>query len=257
MDYKTSQRRRWNNSLSEESTFSEEQMKVVVSCAEYSGDLIGAEILSELRQLGDYEWTGICGPQLRSLGIKDCWNMEHLNSMGFIEVLGNLKNVIKGRNYLQQVLHQADALICIDSSSFHAPLLQLAKSKGIASIGISSPQIWAWRSHRIPKIARSMSALFCLFAFEPAYYPNDFRALWQGHPIVDRFTYRTESEPFLFGLLPGSRSQEIRRHLPIFLRVAKRIKQQHPKASFLCSTPSEIIDLPDYVKWQQVQVKQL
>jgi lipid-A-disaccharide synthase len=95
-----------------------------------------------------------------------------------------------------------------------------------------------------------MDALFCLFNFETKLYPASFQAIHEGHPILDRLQARESHQPFLFGLLPGSRAQEINRHLPIFLKVAKNIVQSHPESRFICATPERPLNLPEHVEWR-------
>ena len=225
-------------------------MKILVSCAEYSGDLLGAEIIAALQSLMSVECIGITGPKLRAVGVRSVEKMEHLNHMGFFSVLHNLPRILRVQRQLKNLIPSVQAVLCIDSSSFHLPLLRYAKQRGIASIGISSPQIWAWRPGRVAQIEASMDALFCLFSFEPSLYSPPFSVHWYGHPIVDRFTKRSTVDPNLFGLLPGSRAQEIDRHLPLFVETARAIRQQLPQARFLCATPQPVTTLPDYVTWQ-------
>ena len=87
------------------------------------------------------------------------------------------------------------------------------------------------------KIAAGLDALLCLFEFEPPLYeshrnehPLDVR--WVGHPLVDRFEPRASVDRGLFGLLPGSRDQELERMLEPFLDAAAHIRQQEPHARF-------------------------
>jgi lipid-A-disaccharide synthase len=224
-------------------------MKLLISCAEYSGDLLASEIISELHKLGNYSSIGICGPKMRSIGVEPFGNMEDINTMGFIGVLSKLPTIINLQRKVQQQVLDVDALICFDSSSFHLPILHKSKQRGIKSIGICSPQIWAWRKNRISKIVKSMHSLYCLFSFECDLYPSSFDAKWVGHPILDRIQPRKTSQQDLFGLLPGSRKQEITTHLPIFLQVAATIRETIPNATFICSTPDRIEALPQYVQW--------
>ena len=225
-------------------------MKLLVSCAEYSGDILGAEIVSILKTTMDVECIGVTGPELRNVGVESIERMEDLNRMGFFSVLGNLPNTLRIQRRLKRLIPTVQAVLCIDSSSFHLPLLKYAKQQKITSIGVSSPQIWAWRPKRAAQIEASMDALFCLFSFEPGLYKSTFPTHWYGHPIVDRFTKRSTIDAHLFGLLPGSRDQEISRHLPIFLETARLIKLHLPQAHFLCSTPRPLSSLPNYVTWQ-------
>ena len=110
------------------------------------------------------------------------------------------------------------------------------------AIGFVSPQVWAWRPGRATSIGDAYEALLCLFAFEPALYadtPVDAR--WVGHPVVDRMPPRAPIDPLLYGLLPGSRPQEVERLWPVFRRAAEQVRARNPDARFRVVVPDWIV----------------
>jgi len=133
-----------------------------------------------------------------------------------------------------------------------------------------SPQVWASRPGRAWQMAKDFDLLLCLLPFEPAWYASRlprFRVEFVGHPIVERHgnaeretrnaepeirnlksEIRNPKSPWpadgvsdapLVLLLPGSRTGELKRHLPPMLGAAARIRTGRPEARFRMIVPSE------------------
>jgi lipid-A-disaccharide synthase len=171
-------------------------------------------------------------------------------AMGILDVVKRLPQILKARQSALDCIQDIDRCICIDAPDFHLPILKKAKTSGILSIGIVSPQIWAWRPGRASKIAKKMDRLLCLFDFEPGLYPKDFDARFVGHPLINWTEKRTDFVPNTFALFPGSRPQEIRRHLNLFIKSAISLQEINPSARFLLSVPKNMTPdhLPPFIK---------
>jgi lipid-A-disaccharide synthase len=224
-------------------------MRVFISAAEPSGDRIGAALMKEWKKSMDVSFVGVSGPLMREVGMESVAQMKDFMAMGIIDVLKRLPQILKAKDKAMKALKQMDRCICIDAPDFHLPILRHAKKQKILSIGIVSPQIWAWRPKRVNTIAQQMDRLLCLFNFEPELYPEFFDARFVGHPIRDWTKKRTQFRPNHFALFPGSRPQEIKRHLPTFIETAQTIKATRPNASFVISTPKglTIKDIPPFI----------
>jgi lipid-A-disaccharide synthase len=98
-----------------------------------------------------------------------------------------------------------------------------------------SPQVWASREGRAHKMARDFDLLLSIFPFEKEWYARrvpDFAVQFVGHPLVDRYA-QLSSQPAasnpdvpLVVLLPGSRTGELARHLPVIRDAVKRLQSQ-------------------------------
>jgi lipid-A-disaccharide synthase len=131
---------------------------------------------------------------------------------------------------------KADAAILIDSPDFNLPLSRRLAKAGIPVIFYVSPQVWAWRSSRAKTIARLGRAILVLFRFEKRWW--DARGLgekvtWVGHPLVDRAAEELArpAAPPPEGarrvvLMPGSRSGEIRRNLPVLTEAVRLLRKR-------------------------------
>lgn len=201
-------------------------MRAFLSAAEPSGDRIGAAFARALRAAHPgVELHGLAGPAMREAGVAPVARVEELSVMGAAEVLARLPQVLGVRRRIARALlggPRWDLAVFIDSADLHLPLAARARARGMRTIGLGSPQLWAWRPGRAPAVLRAYDRLACFFAFEPAIYagaaPGQVR--WLGHPLADRPTARRTADPDHLALCPGSRPSELRRHLGPFVAAA-------------------------------------
>ena len=221
--------------------------RVLISAAEPSGDVLGAELVHALKALGDVSFYGLAGPQMRAAGVEAIANMEEMSAMGIAEIVGRLPQILATKSKLKAAINeQPAAAVFIDAPDLHHPLGRLARARGVPSIGYVSPQVWAWRPKRADKIHEIFDQMLCLFAFEPPLFPQAGSA-WVGHPVIDRLPVRSRVEPALFGLAPGSRNQETARMRAPFIETARRVRAQMPEARFRLLSPVDPGPLPDWI----------
>lgn len=226
---------------------------VLLCAAEPSGDRLAAELYRALKARGPLRARGVAGPAMRAAGVESLWPAESLGVMGISEVFGRLSALWGARRAMAQAIDAgAQALVAVDSPDLHLPLLRRAKGLGVPAVGYVAPQVWAWRPGRASRIAASMDRMLCLFPFEPPLFVG-LDARWVGHPAIDRVSPRdpAEVDPNLYALLPGSRAAELRRHLPLFLTAAERLRAIRGQATrFAMLLPPELPapgPLPDWI----------
>lgn len=100
-----------------------------------------------------------------------------------------------------------------------------------------SPKVWAWNKQRIPKMARLLDEVLCLFPFEPPIFQQvGLKATFVGNPLVDELEAQRISnmvpDELLVGLFPGSREREIARLFPMMIETAKRLKSWENSLNF-------------------------
>jgi len=160
---------------------------------------------------------------------------------GFWEPLRALSSLIALLRHLKRIMTQRHptAVICIDYYGFNRRVLSAARTVGIDTFYFVSPQVWASRAGRVQTLKKLISKkMLVIFPFEEILYRKaGIACSYVGHPLLDylppaRAATTPGSSP-LIGLLPGSRSSEILRHLPLFLEAFALFQQQHPNAQAL------------------------
>ena len=71
-------------------------MDLFIYCGESSGDLLGADLLHDLKQQRpNLKAEGVGGPRLREEGLKCFLQMEQFNVMGFFDVIPALPRIAR------------------------------------------------------------------------------------------------------------------------------------------------------------------
>jgi len=226
---------------------------------EPSGDLLAAELVQALKRqagrAGDV-FFGAGGPQLASAGVNLAFDMTEHAVIGLWEVI---KNYGKFRRLFRELLELAcerkpDVIVCVDFSGFnrrfaHAVRERVRKSGGDwrpRIVQYVSPQVWASRPGRAQAMATDFDLVLSIFPFENDWYARRVPALrveFVGHPICDRYRDRppaavAKREQPLVLLLPGSRTAELKRHLPPMIEAACIIRHEI-NASFRILLPND------------------
>lgn len=216
--------------------------KIYLIAGEASGDLHGSNLLKALKaedQTLEFRFWG--GDLMTKEAGKPVKHIKELAFMGFIEVLMNLRTILKNITFCKAdiLAFKPDALVLIDYPGFNLRIAEWAKENNIKVYYYISPQVWAWKQSRVHKIKRSVDHLFTILPFEEAFYARfSYPVEYVGHPLLDAIeqykeTIHTEadfrakhqlSEKAIVAILPGSRKQEIRAKLPIMLDAIKDYK---------------------------------
>lgn len=223
-------------------------MRIALVAGEASGDLLGAELIAEIRKRHpDAEFEGIAGPRMRAQGCRALFDSEKLAVMGLFEVLGHLRELLSIRHELRRHLLRSppDVFVGIDAPDFNLGLESKLHAAGIRTVHYVSPSVWAWRKGRLPRIARSVDRMLTLFPFEERFYERyGIDACFVGHPLADaipltidqsaarRALALPESGPVV-ALLPGSRRSEVERLAEVFVHTALRCVEVRPDLHFV------------------------
>jgi lipid-A-disaccharide synthase len=172
-----------------------------------------------------------------------------MSVVGIYEALKKLKLFRRVLRLVKEDLRKLRPalLILIDFPDFNLRVAAAAKRLGIPVMYYVSPQIWAWRSGRVRKVKRLVDHMVVLFPFEADFYERwHVPVTFVGHPLLDIVGAGGEStEDFthdgpLIGLLPGSRDQEVKHHLPTMVKAAKMVSEQIHGARFAIPVPSSV-----------------
>jgi lipid-A-disaccharide synthase len=221
--------------------------KLFIICGEPSGDLHGANLIKELRK-SDPEIEIECwgGDKMASAGATVVKHIDELAFMGFVEVLINIRVILQNFKICKAQISKfnPDAVLLIDYPGFNLRMAKHVFKMGIPVHYYISPQIWAWKESRVKKIKAYVERVFVILPFESDFYKkHNVEAEFVGHPLLDELqnhTFNTDQfktkhkldpEKEIVAFLPGSRSQEIKRMLPLANDLSTRL----PKRQFVVS----------------------
>ena len=215
-----------------------------ISAGEQSGDLHASELIKEIKKQlpeDNAKFSGLGGDMMKEEGVKLLYHINELSAIGYIDVLKkyfHFKNVLNDCIEFVKSNNNVNAVILVDYPGFNLrfaeALRKFYKGKIIYYI---SPQLWAWHEKRVLKIKKYVDKMLVVFPFEVEFY-NKFGidASYVGHPLVKRikkFLDENPKEKKVFGsaktltILPGSRTTEIKNHLPVLLKTASRLKMEY------------------------------
>ena len=224
------------------------RIRIAVVAGEASGDLLGADLINELkRRYPDAEFAGVGGGKMRAAGMVTWHDCSELAVMGLAEVLRHLPRLWLMRRRLGSRLldWKPDVFIGIDAPDFNLGLERRLKATGMRTVHYVSPSVWAWREKRAAKIGRSADLVLCLFPMEPPIYArHGVNARFVGHPLADAFPTQPDARTArralslpqdvpILALLPGSRAGEINRLLSVFLDAARKITVELPSLAIV------------------------
>jgi len=213
---------------------------IFISAGEASGEHYGALLAAEIqRQLAEAgksaSLMGMGGERMHAAGVERIVRAEDVSVMGLTEVLAHLPRIYGEFRKLKRAIRarRPDVAVLIDFPDFHFRLAREFHQLGIPVIYFVSPQLWAWKKHRIKLVQKYVRKMLVIFPFEePFYRDHGVEAEFVGHPLAelplptitrDQFAHENALDPAKtwIGLLPGSRPHEIRDHLPTILDAAR------------------------------------
>lgn len=227
------------------------QTCVAVIAGEASGDQHGAKLIKAMQKKNPaLFFCGIGGPALRQAGVRILVDASELTVVGITEVFSKLPGILKGMGTIKKLLKslKPELLILIDFPDFNLHIAATAKKIGIPVLYYISPQIWAWRRGRVKRIGRLVDHMAVILPFEQQFYTtNHVPVTFVGHPLLDTplptadqiFATGVEGQVTI-GLVPGSRDNEITRHLPVMLNTADILKDRLKQARFIISQAASV-----------------
>ncbi|HWA06942.1 MAG TPA: lipid-A-disaccharide synthase [Ignavibacteria bacterium] len=212
---------------------------VFISAGESSGDMHASSLMKELRLQSpesDIHFSGLGGDMMITEGLKAIYHTKDLATVGFADVIRKysfFKRVLKeSAEFIEK--NSPDAVILVDYPGFNLRLAEeIRKFYSGKIIYYISPQLWAWHEKRVFKVKKYIDLMLVVFPFEVDFYEKyGVRAEFTGHPLVSRIRDFTEKNPKkvrdkrnkVITILPGSRKDEIKHHLPVLLDAVALIK---------------------------------
>lgn len=199
-------------------------MRYYIIAGEASGDIYGAELMAAIKKQDPQAEIRFWGGDLMKQH-SDSQAMDYRKTafMGFWEVIKNIGTIRQLFSYAKKDIAEfkPDRMIYIDYPGFNLRMADWTASHGINNSYFIAPQLWAWKKNRYKKIKKVVDQLFVILPFEKKFYEElGIKAQYYGHPLETMIDPKMEKDIDLkkltIGILPGSRQQELDKHLPIF-----------------------------------------
>ncbi len=245
---------------------------IMLSAGEASGDQHAASLFLELKKLmPEVKAIGMGGAKMREAGVEIRFDSTSIAVIGTVEVIKHYGEIRRALALMTSIAieEHPDLLVCVDYKEFNFRLARSAKAAGVKVLFYVSPQVWAWRPGRVKKYGAVVDHMAVIFPFEvPFYEAHQIPVTYVGHPLAGKVVpslsknaalkeFGLESDGPVIGLLPGSRSNEIKRLLPVILATVELLSIRFPTASFVLNQASSVTDgmLEPYLANCKVMVK--
>ncbi len=213
----------------------------MIVTGETSGELYGSLLALSLKEkIPDIRIIGIGGEKMKEAGVELISGIA--GAFGIAEAISSLQTIRETFSRASRALiaRRPGLLVLIDYPDFNLRLAAVAKREKIKILYYVSPQVWAWRRNRIRKIARLVDKMAVILPFEEKIYRNaGVECEFVGHPAFDEIKQMRindkaavkeemglERDRPLLSILPGSRSHELQRLLPLTLEVVRLVKKE-------------------------------
>ena len=228
-------------------------MHLFISAGEPSGDLHGSNLIAALKRLEPtLQCSGFGGERMEAAGCQLLYPLTKLSVMWFLRALLNIFTFIRLLNRARHFFRQRkpDAVIVIDFPGFHWALAKRAHAEGIPVYYFVPPQLWAWAGWRVKKMKKWVDHVLAALPFENTWYgEHGMPSTYIGHPYFDELSRRSLDPSFvneqrrdsrkIIAILPGSRTQEVKKNLPEMLEAAAIIHEAHPETRFMVASFNE------------------
>ena len=243
--------------------------RVMMLAGETSGDGLAAGLMQSIQaQAGTnlrLEFFGAGGRRMEAAGVHILEDLTQRTVFGLTEVVSQyfwFKEVFD-RLLDEAFERRPDLIILTDYAGFNLRFAEAVRKRLRRSradypdwqpriLYYVSPQVWASRAFRVFALSRSVDCILSLFPFEKPWYAlraPRLRVEFVGDPMADRYrqVFKATEDSFVGEpqvlLLPGSRRQELRRHIPIMEEAVRKIHQAHPCRFVMVLSSQEQLDL--------------
>jgi lipid-A-disaccharide synthase len=229
--------------------------KVLIVAGESSGDLYGAQLVEAMTSLlPQVKFYGIGGTEMKRKGVHLLFSSSELAVVGITEVLGKVGHIWRAWKGIKRFIadQRPHLAVLIDYPGFNLRLARVLKDNAVPVLYYVSPQIWAWHSGRVKKIAKWVDKMVVILPFEvPIYQQAKVDVEFVGHPLLDildtdlsrkelRRQLEVPADALLIGLLPGSREREVKALLPPLVGAAEILSSEFPSCRFVLPLASTI-----------------
>jgi len=225
--------------------------EVLFVAGEVSGDMHAAGVAEAILRLQPArQLIGIGGNRMSAAGVELLEHVENLAVMGFIEIVKHVPHHWRLLRVLRERLQRGTTalVVLVDYAGFNMQVAKAARDAGVPVLYYVTPQVWASRAGRLPKLAKVVTKAACILPFEEALLrEHGIDATFVGHPLLDRaLALPTQAEARaqlglrgdgeLLAVFPGSRKSELSFHLEAFVATARELQRRRPGLDVVVAT---------------------
>jgi lipid-A-disaccharide synthase len=229
--------------------------EILFIAGETSGDLHGSGVARAIRTLGaPYRLVGVGGDRMRDAGVELVEHVANLAHFGLVEPLRHLSQYRRLRADLRRRIRSGNValVVLIDYGGFNLQMAEVATNAHVPVLYFITPQVWASRAKRMMKMARTITRAAVILPFEETLLrDHGVAATFVGHPLLDQIATLPDRETArraigiglddkLLVLFPGSRAQEIKRHLAPFVASARELQRRIPGLKVVVSAAPHV-----------------
>lgn len=209
------------------------------STGEPSGEAVAIYLADAIRKVDpEAEFEGIGGERMRAAGFRLWMNHRGWASMGPLAAIPRIPKLLAAmlRTAFHVVASKPDLVVLVDFGVFNLrfanTLRRYLHYKG-AVLDLFPPGTWLDNEVKARNIA-AVSFPVTAFAHQRDFYRSlGCEIEFFGHPLTSRYAMRPlrESPPTdggVVAMLPGSRSGELRRHIPVMLATLRTLQARRP-----------------------------
>jgi len=224
------------------------ECEIFIVAGEASGDFHGSNLVRALKRIQpESRFSGVGGPGMSKAGVNILVSSSDIAVVGLTEVIKKIPKILNALKTVKREIRERrpSLVVLIDFPDFNLNVAKYAKRSGIPVLYFISPQVWAWRKGRVRTIAGRVDEMAVVLPFESAFYEEcGVPVSYVGHPLLDicpPVENRTEAarslglgtEGPVIGMLPGSRTEEIKNMMPAMTGAARLLVERYPSARFV------------------------
>ena len=213
--------------------------KVAIVTGELSGEAHAAHLVRAVNALSPMRFSGMGGQALSDAGVEVIQDYREISITGM-----NIPLLLSKAGHIRLAFRTLKAhlsttrpalLILVDFPGFNLRLARLAKRLAIPVVYFVAPQVWAWHRGRVRQIKANVDLVLSILPFEEPFFRQfHIPVSYVGHPYAkgvrpiyskgDFFSaHNVSADSPVITVMPGSRSDEARKHMPILMEVLGRL----------------------------------
>ncbi len=215
----------------------------MIIAGEESGDKNASKLINKLKKIDkNIEIYAFAGKYSEKEGAHLIENITHHGEVGFVEIFDKFSYYYNLRKKILKFVERENIknIILVDFPGFNLHIAKILKEKNKRIFYYVIPQIWAWGNWRWKYLHKYVDFSFCIFPFEEKELrEKGVNAFYVGHPLIEEVEKIEYLPKEIFSFLPGSRKSEIKALLPVYKKIADKLKDIYPSHSFKISLLKE------------------